>query len=815
MIARSVIGPSGNWLELTACPSLDPRNALSTRTSVLLEQLQESLGTAYTIDRELGGGGMSRVFLATENRLNRKVVVKVLSPDLAAGVSADRFEREIQLAAQLQQANIVPLLATGDTKGLPYFTMPFVEGESLRARISKQGSFTITECVSILRDVARALSYAHASGIVHRDIKPDNVLLSHGTAVVTDFGIAKALSESRSPTADSILTQTGTSLGSPAYMSPEQVAGDPNVDHRADLYAFGCMGYELLAGRPPFTAETPQRILASHITERPKPIADIRADVPRALAAVVMQCLEKEPADRPASAAEILTQLESVSTSDTFATRAPETRSTRRIALIAAMLLLAIATGVAVTKFSGLAENTATDHSIAVLPLANLSGDKSNDYFGEGLAEEINSALAKAGVRVVGRSSALAMAAKGMSANEIARQLHVSNVLQGSVQRSADRIRISVSLVSAPDESVLWSERYDREIKDVFAVQDEIARAVAGELKVKLAGNQKLTDVDTKDPEAHAAYLQGLYLWNRRSAPTLRKAISLLSDAVRRDPSYAQAYGGLAMAYTVMPAYDDNDNDEMLDRARDAANRALALDSANVQALTALAYTNALEYRNAEAEALFNRAIKADSSFATAHFWRGLFFLQRQRNEEALREIQEARSLEPASLVINTAMTQVLYDMRRYADAAMSGRNVLQLDSTFQLGIVDLAKVLIETGKASEAVSMLQPIVEIPGMSHLEKASVLSYALTRSGRPNEGRALLEKTLSSHNERATQRGMAAAALDALGEREKAVAILREAVDDHDLWLAHYLSAAPYDGLRTDPRVRELFSRMSSR
>jgi serine/threonine-protein kinase len=782
---------------------------------VLLEQLQDSLGSAYTIDRELGGGGMSMVFLATENRLNRKVVVKVLSPELAAGVSADRFEREIQLAAQLQQANIVPLLATGDTKGLPYFTMPFVEGESLRARISKQESFTITECISILRDVARALNYAHASGIVHRDIKPDNVLLSHGTAVVTDFGIAKALSDSRSATAGSSLTQTGTSLGSPAYMSPEQVAGDPNVDHRADLYALGCMGYELLTGRPPFTADTPQRVLAAHITEKPKPIASRRADVPRALAAIVMQCLEKEPADRPGSAGEILTALESVSTLDAIATpAAPRGSSTRRLALIAAMLLLAVAAGAAVVRFYGLAASGSSDRSIAVLPLANLSGDKSNDYFGEGLAEEINSALSKAGLRVVGRSSAIAMAARGMSASEIARQLHVGNVLQGSVQRSADRIRISVSLVSGPDESVLWSERYDREIKDVFAVQDEIARAVAGELKVKLAVNEKLSDVDTSDPEAHAAYLQGLYLWNRRSAPTLRKAISLLSDAVRRDPSYAQAYGGLAMAYTVMPAYDDNDNEEMLDRGRDAANRALALDSTNVQALTALAYTNALQYRNAEAEIFFNRAIKADSSFATAHFWRGLFFLQRQQNEEALREIQHARSLEPASLVINTAMTQVLYDMRRYADAATSGRNVLQLDSTFQLGIVDLAKVLVETGKAGDAVKMLQPIVEVPGMSHLEKASVLSYALTRSGRANEGRALLEKTLSARDERATQRGMAAAALDALGERERAVALLREAVDDHDLWLAHYLSAAPYDGLRKDPRVRELFSRTSS-
>jgi TolB-like protein/Flp pilus assembly protein TadD len=485
------------------------------------------------------------------------------------------------------------------------------------------------------------------------------------------------------------------------------------------------------------------------------------------------------------------------------------------MAIAAAAILVVIATGAAVMKYYSPAATTPMDRSVAVLPLANLSGDKSNDYFGEGLAEEINGALSKAGLRVVGRSSAVALAGKGIGAGEIAKQLHVGNVLQGSVQRSGDQVRISVSLISAPDESILWTERYDRDIKDVFAVQDEIARSVATELKVKLSGNRKLRNVDTQDPEAHAAYLQALYLWNRRSAPTLRRAISLFADAVRRDPSYAQAYGGMAMAYVVMPAYDDIDNGDMLDRAREAANRALALDSANVQALTALAYTDALQYRNASSDKLFNRAIAADSTFATAHFWHGLLYLQQARNDEALAEIQRARSLEPASLVINTAVTQVLYDMRRYDDAERSGRTVLQLDSTIQLGIVDLAKVLIEKGKPTDAITMLRPIIDVPGMSRLEKVGVLAYALARAGKKEEARSLLSKAEAQTSSRSTQRGMIAAALDAIGEREKAVVILREAIDDHDLWLAHYLSAAPYDGLRADPRVRDLFTKISAR
>jgi len=277
----------------------------------LRTQLESTLGAAYTFERELGGGGMSRVFTAEETRLRRKVVVKVLSPELAAGVSADRFEREIRTAASLQQANIVPVLTVGETGGLPFYTMPFVEGESLRTHVARRGLLPISEVVAIARDVAKALQYAHDHGVVHRDIKPDNVLLSGGTAVVTDFGIAKAISAAQTD-GSATLTQIGTSIGTPAYMAPEQAAGDPNIDQRADLYAFGCMVYELLAGRPPFTDRTPQRVLAAHMGERPQPVTELRADTPPALAELVMKCLEKDADTRPSSAGEVLRALDSV-----------------------------------------------------------------------------------------------------------------------------------------------------------------------------------------------------------------------------------------------------------------------------------------------------------------------------------------------------------------------------------------------------------------------------------------------------------------------------------------------------------------------
>lgn len=282
-------------------------------THDIREQVQASLGTGFRIERELGGGGMSRTYVATEESLARSVVVKVLSPEMAAGVSVDRFKREILLAARMQHPHIVPVLSSGDAKGLPWFTMPYVEGESLRARLGR-GPLATTEAVSVLRDVARALAFAHARGVVHRDIKPDNVLLAEGSATVTDFGIAKAISAARTG-GGATLTMAGTSIGTPAYMAPEQAAGDPNADHRADIYAFGCMAYEILTGRPPFHGQSPAKLLGAHLAEKPRDVRELRSDVPEPLAELVMQSLQKDPGARPQSAGDLVRVLDTVTSS--------------------------------------------------------------------------------------------------------------------------------------------------------------------------------------------------------------------------------------------------------------------------------------------------------------------------------------------------------------------------------------------------------------------------------------------------------------------------------------------------------------------
>lgn len=315
----------------------------------LREKLQTALGPAYTLERELGGGGMSHVFLAMDNALRRQVVVKVLPPDMLEGVSVERFRREIQLAASLQHPHIVPVISAGEARGMPYYTMPFVTGLSLRERLHEIGRLDIDEAIGVLREVAKALAYAHEHGVVHRDIKPENVLITGDTAAVTDFGIAKALSASRSGVKQHTLTTAGVPIGTPEYMSPEQAGGDPNVDHRADIYAFGCLAYEVLTGAPPFTAPLTHRVLAAHIRETPQPVTAQRRDAPPTLAALVMRCLEKNPSERPQHASEIVRILASASTPTTSGigkTRAipePETRRPTPVRYLVVLSAVALA----------------------------------------------------------------------------------------------------------------------------------------------------------------------------------------------------------------------------------------------------------------------------------------------------------------------------------------------------------------------------------------------------------------------------------------------------------------------------------------
>ena len=802
--------------------------------SDLHDQLQRALGAAYTLERELGGGGMSRVFLARERQLNRDVVVKVLSADLAGGVSVERFGREIQLAASLSQANIVPLLAAGDADGVPYFTMPYVQGESLRGRLATGAPIPIGECIGIVRDVARALSYAHARGIVHRDIKPDNVLLSHGAAMVTDFGIAKAVSASRTMGDNATLTQAGTSLGTPAYMSPEQIAGDSDVGPRADLYAWGCLAYEVLTGKPPFVRETAQRVLAAHLSEVPAPIAPRRAEVPVALERLVLRCLAKEPTERPVSADEVLRELDVVVTPSGMSLERAASgarvdagigRRLRPMTLVTGVAVVLVVVALALWRGGNLplggassasTSAAAQDRSIAVLPLANLSGDKADDFFGIGLAEEMTRALSKTGVRVIGRVSAGALQAKGLDERAIAKQLGVGSLLTGSVQRAAGQVRINVSLVSAADGVVQWTEKYDRPIANLFAVQDEIATAVAAKLLGTLsAGQTRASRAETADPEAYAFFLQGQVLFNRRTAETLQQAIDVYQRAVTRDPSYARAQAMLAMAQAVMPNYIDIPSDSSLRRVAQSVQRALALDSTVAEAYTALANAYMLVGRNREADSLFRRSLALDSTIATTWGWWGLLAQHRAEFATAHTRVARARALEPASLVARTWEAGVSLSERNYRAVDSVTAATVALDSSFARAWTVRAEGMLFDGRAEEAVTLLERRAAIaPDDRRSEWRGLLALAYARTGRRAKAQAVLDRLAPATGTRGSTSALLASVHEALGDHPAAMAQLERAVSARDGWLTQYSRAERYDALRKDPRAVALFAQVES-
>jgi eukaryotic-like serine/threonine-protein kinase len=444
----------------------------------LLRRLQEQIAPAYTVESELGGGGMSRVFLAQDHSLNRRVVIKVLPPSLAATVSVDRFHREIMLSAKLQHPHIVPVLAAGELGELPYFVMPFIEGESLRPRIQR-GPLSVRETVSIMRDVARALSFAHRLGIVHRDIKPDNVLLSTGSAVVTDFGVAKAIIDSRNPNSikeGATITAIGVSLGTPQYMAPEQAAADPTADHRADIYALGIVGYEMLAGVPPFHGRSPHELLRAQLTEAPQPLTSRRYDVPVALAQLIMQRLEKNPANRPKTAADVVRVLESSdAVSGEFAAPPSDGKRTARhrvLGLVALVLLLGGGGWWYSAKSSSPATAAATvsASTVQLATLEMIGAQPSDTTYTKALTTDLTAAITNAdGLHIV----AGVLPPTGPNSP--------SMQLSGTVQRSGERLRVNLRLSSLKNDSTLWTGRFDGKTTDLLTLEDEIAAgAIAG-----------------------------------------------------------------------------------------------------------------------------------------------------------------------------------------------------------------------------------------------------------------------------------------------------------------------------------------------
>jgi serine/threonine-protein kinase len=673
--------------------------------------------------------------------------------------------------------------------------------------------------MGILRDLARALAYAHARGVMHRDIKPDNVLLSGGSAMVTDFGIAKALTAASADATRAGLTQTGLGIGTPAYMAPEQVTGDPGCDQRADIYSFGCLAYELFTGKPPFHGMPPHQVAAAQLGTTPRPVSELRAETPEAVAALIARCLAKDPGQRPQSARELLPALDGVAT--------PPNVSVRRrtpVAVLVAAGLAAVAVIVLVAgHFVSRAVRSPTDPrateaaasipSIVVLPFTNVGGDSTNLPYSDGIADELTTALGKIeGLSVIARTSASKLKDEGLDAREIGRKLDVRYVVEGSVRRAANRRRVAADLMDVTTGKEVWSDRFehDAQSRDVFTVQDSIIGSILRQIlpRIPRAAIASSVKVSTENPEAHDLYLQGRFFFEKRDPASLLKAQKYFEQAIEKDSSYALAYGGLSEAYIHQWIQGNVSPRDVVPTAKAHASHALALDSTLAEVHTSLAVIALFydwDWPTAGRE--FATAVRLNPGYAPAHRFRAHYFIATDSVSAAIDEARLAVRVDPFSSLNNARLISILFWATRYTEALGQAHKTFDLDSNFRQVQTEFATVYERLGRCEEALAALAPL------SRAQSGAVRGYVYARCDR--RARALAEldtlraqiragKFVSHYTLASIQAG--------LGNKEQAFAELDSAYTER-AWRMFLLKRDPvYEGLRSDPRFAVLVKKV---
>ena len=733
-----------------------------------------ALTDRYTVERALGQGGMATVYLAEERKHSRKVAIKVLRPELTQSVDAARFTREIGIVARLSHPHIVPLIDSGQSDGVLYYVSSYVSGGSLRDRLDRERRLPLREALRITSEIGAALDYAHRNDFVHRDVKPENILFADGLAVLTDFGIATACCDTRGEP----LTASGLSIGTPAYMSPEQASGEPNVGTRSDIYSLACVLFEMLAGRPPFRGHSARQTMVQHLTAPPPRLSQFVPDVPAQVDAAIARALAKDPGERFATIAEFIDALGSA--------EPPRERV-----------------------------SSAATRAIAVLPFINASPDPANEYLSDGITDELINALARvSGLRVASRTSVFALKGKAQDVRAIGALLGVSVVLEGTVRKSDQQLRITAQLSSASDGRLLWSQRYDRKLDDVFVIQDEIAQTIVNTLRSTYFADlvEPRRKRSTDNIAAYGLYLRGRYEWNKRTREGVAEGIRYFEQAIAEDPGYALAYTGLADSYALHLDYRSVAVAEGFERAKAYALKALELDETVAEAHASLAWVLFIyewDWKGAERE--FRRAIELDPRYASAHQWYAFLLASQGKCEEGLVEAHTALELDPASISARRSLGWLYFYARRFDQARDQLMRAVEMNPLAEESYRVLGFVLAQQGNLAEAERVLRESTALRGTGTYA-TSALGYVLGLAGRRAEAEALLRELESAAADGYVSPVAFATIHIGLGNHDESFRWIEKAWAERRGWMA-YLTVNPLvDPLRKDPRYTEYVRRM---
>ena len=740
----------------------------------------------FKVLARLGKGGMGEVYVAEDSRLKRRVALKVLPEEVARDpVRLDRFQREAESIAALNHPNILTIYSIEEADGIRFLTMELVEGETL-IQLIPSDRMDVESFLRFSAPVAEALSAAHEKGIIHRDLKPGNIMVSHGGRIkVLDFGLAKLMRDDSDPDSSRMethaQTEDGIVLGTMPYMSPEQIQGK-RLDHRSDIFSLGIIFYEMLTGRRPFQGDTSAELISSIMRDTPERVSDLKAGMPEHLERIIRRCLMKDPRDRYQTARDVYNELRDLNASSGSSTR-PASSS------------------------------AAGGNSIAVLPFTNMSADDENEYFCDGLAEELLNALAKIeDLKVAARTSSFSFKNKNAEASQIGKALRVKTILEGSVRKSGNRLRITAQLINAADGYHLWSERYDREMKDIFDVQDEITLAVVDALKVKLFGEEQdaVLKRHTRNPEAHEFYLRGLFYFYRFTPDDFQKASESFRRAIVIDPRYASAYAGLADAYTELSFFSFSPS-ETMPKAREAANKALELDDRLGEAHNSLAIIKMyFDWDYAGAEQEFQRAIALNPGSGPIHMWYGWYLGLMGRFDESFKEMQGAQERDPLSAANNSGIGIVFHWSRQPERAIEQFRKVLELNPNYLIARSFLAEAYEQKGDFVSAIATIEKIQQ--SETDPLTLSTVGYVYAKSGDRHKALEILNEFVKRSNQEYVPAFSFAQIYAGLGDNEQALAWLDKACNERAVWIPFLKVDLKFDPLRSNPRFQELLKKV---